>query len=244
MKKNNSRDYETIRKTATEVINGSRQIHRLIPKAEKGRIEGGRRNVEASILLGTSERTDLSDTSEFQALIQEQILENYAKYENSWFDYEFIKTNWDRIDNKNSAEAEVYLERNGKYVNKVFHYINSDTPLEFLDNRISLHNALFPDTKYELLGFTKTIKGFAFILKQAFIKGRETNKEDNLIRFMQEAGFIKNGYNRYCNDVIEIEDLHGGNVLKGEDGHFYFIDTIPGIRDKSIYLDFKITEGK
>jgi hypothetical protein len=237
-------DYGSIKKAAEEIINGSRQIYRLIPKAEKGRIEGGRRNVEATILLGTEERTDLSDTSEFQAVIQEQTLEDYARQESIWFEHEHIKNKWKRIDNKNGAEAEIYEDEDSSFVRKVFHYINSDTPLEFLDNRIALHNALFPDTKYELIGFTKTIKGFAFIIKQPFIKGRETNKEDNLVEFMKHAGFITNGYNRYYNNVIEIEDLHEANVLKGEDGNFYFIDTIPSLREKSIYLNFKIINNE
>jgi hypothetical protein len=173
-------------------------------------------------------------------LIQEQLLEDYAKYEDIWCEYEWIEKNWKRIDTKQSAEAEVYLEANGQYVDKVFHYINSDTPLKYIDDRISLHNALFPDTKYELLGFTRTVKGFAFIIKQAFIKGRETTKEDDLIGFMHRMGFEKRGFNRFQNSIIEISNLHEGNVLMGEDGNFYFIDTIPGLMDKEIYQTFII----
>jgi hypothetical protein len=239
---NNSQDiYANIKETAKRIIRGDAKIRRLMDKGEQGRIEGGQTNVEASCLLGTEERTDLSDTSEFQALIQEQLLEKYAKHEGKWFDYDKeIKGKWDRIDDKTGAEAEVYEAEDKSFVKKVFHYINSDTPLEFLDNRISLHNALFPATKYELIGFTKTRKGFAFIIKQAFIKGRETKKEDNLSKFMHEAGFTHEMYHRYWNDIYEIEDLHGGNVLKGEDGHFYFVDTIPSYKDKAMYQDFQI----
>ncbi|GHT87520.1 hypothetical protein FACS189474_0500 [Bacteroidia bacterium] len=73
--------YDSIRKTAKEIIEGSRRIYRLIPKGEKGRIEGGARNVEASVLIGTEERTDLSDPGRHQALIQERLLEEYAKFQ-------------------------------------------------------------------------------------------------------------------------------------------------------------------
>jgi hypothetical protein len=233
-------DYDSIRKTAKEIIEGSRRIYRLIPKGERGRIEGGARNVEASCLLGTSERTDLSDSSRGQALIQEQLLEEYAKHEGIWFNHEEIRKNWNRIDTGQSVEAEVYLDETGVYVNKVFHYVNSDTPMECIDDRISLHNALFPPTKYELLGFTRTIKGFAFILKQPFIKGRKTTEEDNLTGFMHKLGFEEKGWYRYESSSIEIADLHEGNVLMGEDGNFYFIDTIPRFMDYEIYYHFVI----
>ncbi|GHT75462.1 hypothetical protein AGMMS50262_10840 [Bacteroidia bacterium] len=233
-------DYDSIRKTTAEIIAGSRQICRLISEGENGRIAGGIRNVEASCVIGTEKDTDLSDTSEQQSLIQENLLENYAKNEGIWFEYSEIKTVWNRIDIKQSTEAEIYEDENQAYIRKVFYYLNSDTPLEFLDNRISLHNALFPETKYELIGFTKSIKGFAFILKQLFIIGRETTKEDNLDSFMLRMGFEKTGFNCFQNGIIEIADLHGGNVLKGIDGNFYFIDTIPRLLDNDIYTNFII----
>ncbi len=232
--------YDTIKETARKIAEGSRQIYRLTSAGEQGRIDGGQRNVEASCLLGTSEKTDFSDTSEYQALVQEKLLEEYARSEKIWFEHENIKKDWKRIDNGNGAEAEIYLEKNGIYVNKVFHYINSCTPFEFIDNRISIHNSLFPATKYELLGFTRSLKGFAFILKQPFITGRDTTPNDNLAKFMSEAGFTKKRHYCYSNDLIEIDDLHGGNVLKGNDNNFYFIDTIPMLKKGDFYLDFQI----
>ncbi|GHT26376.1 hypothetical protein FACS189432_00660 [Bacteroidia bacterium] len=237
---NNTIDYDSIRKTAAEIVAGSKRIYRLISAGEKGRIAGGRRNVEASCLLGTEARTDLSDTSPGQVLIQERLLEKYARHKKIWFDYEDIKKLWKRIDIGQSAEAEVYEDEDKAFVKKVFHYLNSDTPLEFIDDRISLHNALFPDTKYELTGFTKTAKGFAFILKQVFIIGRKTTEEDDLDGFMRRLGFIKRGFNRYQNSIIEVSDLHEANVLLGEDGNFYFVDTIPRLMDKEIYWNFVI----
>jgi|GEM_PF-3681015 len=238
---NEKNKYTSLKKLASEIIRGRKQIHHLISEAERGRIMGGQRNVEATCLIGTSKGTDLSDTSECQALYQEQLIEDYAKHEKIWYEYEDqIKNKWDRIDNKMGAEAEVYLEKDGIFVIKVMHYINSDTPLEFLDNRISLHNALFPDTQYELIGFTKTKKGFAFIIKQPYIKGRETKIEDNLSEFMAKAGFSPEKIHSYGNNVLKIEDLHEANVLKGKDDRFYFIDTISSLNNKSLYESFEI----
>ena len=233
-------DYEAIKQTATEIIHGVRQIYRLHAEGEQGRISGGKRNVEASCILGTSSETDLSDTSEYQAIIQERLLEDYAKHEKIWYDHDTIRKKWNRIDNRNGAEAEVYLEKNRKYVRKVFHYINSDTPLEFIDNRISLHNSLFPPTKYKLIGFTRTIKGFAFIIKQVFIIGRGINSGDNLSQYMKDIGFPNEKNMCYWNDILEIGDLHEGNVLKDKNDEFYFIDTIPCLKDKSFYQRFSI----
>jgi RIO-like serine/threonine protein kinase len=55
---------------------------------------------------------------------------------------------------------------------------------------------------------------------------------------MRRLGFMKRGFNRYQNSIIEIADLHEANVLVGADGNFYFIDTVPRLMDKKIYWEF------
>jgi hypothetical protein len=55
------------------------------------------------------------------------------------------------VDKTAGAEADVYYMPDGTVTKVVEH---SNTPLEFLDDRISLYNHLFPETSYELIGFT------------------------------------------------------------------------------------------
>jgi len=133
------------------------------------------------------------------------------------------------------AEADVYFMPDGNVIKIVEHY---GTPLEFLDDRISLYNYLFPGTKYELLGFTdnpydadylsfivsqKEIEGGTFLkqLKDISIYDREerenaTNKLYKIIeRHLKEKFDAVPAYtsNTYCNSNYVIRDLHFENVI-------------------------------
>jgi hypothetical protein len=80
-KNERTKRYEKCIETANEVLAGRKIIQRLAPNEEKGRIAGGRRNVEASIILGRSRRTDRSSLSsqENAKSQQENVLKDYAK---------------------------------------------------------------------------------------------------------------------------------------------------------------------
>jgi len=94
--------YDSITDVAGRVRRGSLAIGRLDPEAEQGRIAGGQRNVEASVIpeadatanqeasaTGRSRVGSHSDT----VRRQERLLENYAKRESIWFDYnKFFRT--------------------------------------------------------------------------------------------------------------------------------------------------------
>jgi len=54
----NSMHYDEISTIANRIINGTAAITRLDPEEERGRIAGGRRNVEATLVLGTAFATD------------------------------------------------------------------------------------------------------------------------------------------------------------------------------------------
>lgn len=59
-------------------------------------------------------------------------------------------------------EAQVFFDKdNNKYVIKAvgYDFAERKVPIDFLD-RIAIHNTLFPDTKYELIGFTKDNNGY------------------------------------------------------------------------------------
>ena len=250
--------YEQIRKKAQDIIQGYKRISCLPKQAERGRTEAGSRNVEASCLIGIYDRTNTKDTKQLKEL-QESKLEEWAKYENIWFDHTDIRKNWKRIDDWTSKEAEVYGFKETKTVRKVFHYdaIDSNyTPMDFINNRISIHNALFSTTKYKLLGFTKSYKGFAnerfaFVLEQPFIEG-EKMTEKEIEEFMRSIGFPNNSGIYHWNDYYIVDDLHSGNILKmkNEDGIYemFVIDPNPSLNTskikggKSKYLPFRIVE--
>jgi 8-oxo-dGTP pyrophosphatase MutT (NUDIX family) len=227
----NKTDYEHIRKTADEIIRGTKHIERLSPEEEQGRNQGGRVNVEATLLLRGKEITSSEDGEGVAELItaQEKILEGYAKDNGLWVENSTIEKDWKFIDN--GEEAKVYDD--GDYVKKVYDYrMMSLSPLEFIDNRISLHNFMFPGTSYELTGFTKTKKGLSFILKQPYIRNYSKTPIENIKEEMEKRGFKKIDNKSYYNDNYLVEDLHSKNVLTKDDtGKLYFIDTVVSLNE-------------
>ena len=215
---------EKIKQYGNEVINGTKHIERLSPTEEQGRLLGGRVNVESTILLRGNEITDSTEPERIDELIskQESLLENYSKKEGNWFNEDEI-SKWSFFGN--GEEAKVYYDSVG-YLKKVVNYdLFSVSPLEFIDNRISLHNHLFPDTKYELLGFTKNSNGLAFVLKQQYIDGKNTPVE-NIESKLSKMGFESVGGNTYVNENYILDDLHKRNVLTDKNGELFFIDTV------------------
>jgi hypothetical protein len=211
LERNYERKYSRIRAEAADIIQGHKRISCLPEEAERGRVEGGLKTIEASCLIGRYEKADAQDTNGIKKS-QELKLEKWAKYEKIWFDHADIRENWKRIDNGDSREAEVYGFEETKTVRKVFRYdaLDSDyTPISFINDRISVHNALFPTTKYKLFGFTQTDKGFfAFILEQPFIDGAERPTKEEIKEYMKLRGFPNNdGYSYHWNDYYVVGDF-------------------------------------
>lgn len=89
---------------------------------------------------------------------------------------------------------------------------------EFFD-RIALHNFLFPESCYRLMGFTRRAgffgpNCFAPVLEQPFVEGRgacrcEVEKE------MARLGFLRTRDDDYLNAEwgLRVEDLHEENAL-------------------------------
>lgn len=218
---------QNIKNERTEEI----EIKRLSPEEEQGRLRGGSTNVEATKILRGYEISDSTEPERIDNLIskQEEILTKYAKENGKWIDY-------DKISDKESfgggEEAKVFMNEDRVSVTKVYDYkLFSISPLEFLDNRISLHNHLFPDTAYELIGFTnRPDRGFSFIVKQPFIDGKNTPVSE-ISKELSKMGFKDIGGNTYVSDDYIIDDLHKRNVFtKG--GRLFFIDTVISLNEE------------
>ncbi len=236
MVNNNKINYETLRTTADAVFSGTLYIDSLSFREEQGRIKGGRRNVEATLILGASERAGTAEQRNLEE--QEKLLRDYAHESGIWIDEYSFKLS-DQI--AEESEAKVYYFEEKGVVRKVVNYRRfSKTPLDYLNNRIALHNYLFSGTNYELLGFTNTEdftgnKTFAFVVEQPFIKGRYidfTREEGVFKREANKRGFnfdLENYKPLLYNDDYIIKDLHEENIITDERGNFFFIDTVPAL---------------
>jgi hypothetical protein len=195
---------------------------------EKGRTLGGVRNVEATEIL---RRNVCANHKE-----QERILIEYAKERGYWFSICDIKRNLKLLP-YSGAESVVYSNNDGKYVIKVMSYFMSDTPLEFLNCRITLHNALFPESAYELAGFCYDTREdgeeFCFVTKQLFIEGKEPTQQ-KIDRYMEWLGFKKTDKTgSYISDMYKITDLLPNNFIEDNySGKLHCIDSMIYLKQK------------
>ncbi|HRE53101.1 MAG TPA: hypothetical protein PK339_16910, partial [Flavitalea sp.] len=235
-------NYEKIQDVARRITEGNGQITRLDRKEEQGRIRGGRINVEATLLLGADKSANpkkYAGKEDYEiSEIQEKLLKAYAKRTGVWMSEDDIAKNAsERL--PDGAESHVYLDEDEQHVTKVTnHLVMEPLPENFIDNHISLNNFLSEDTAYELIGFAENEDGFAFVLKQRFIKGEMLDADNDAInaenrkrlnKYMKEAfGMDYNGGNSYSNSNYVIDDLHLGNVFE-DGGNFYLIDIAPAL---------------
>jgi hypothetical protein len=201
-------------------------VERLLLALKEGRAFGGLRNVEATEILRRSQETD------FRAY--ERRLTEYAQKNRCWFAVKSIKENFKYLGS--GAESDVYLNKDGKSVIKLVNYrAYSETPLDFLDHRITLHNTIFPETAYELLGFTYSHEideeGFYFITRQTFIDSNTPRPtQEEIDNYMKLKGFVIHDGTFFIEGYI-ISDLAPRNFVKDNNGKLYCID--PLIRLKS-----------
>lgn len=209
--------------------------------------EGAQDAGEASGLGGNrpADRSGLPSpqSSQFE---QEAELERQAKANGTWLDFEEIYKSAARA-LPVGKEADVYLSQDGKHVIKVVNYSKySQTPYDFLRDRVELFNLLFPETAYRLLGYTRNADGqFCPVVEQPFIEGhlledywlatkgkvKYSELEPILERYMLEKyGMHKYGLDAYEDELYRVQDLHLKNVRIDDDGNLYVIDAVPSYR--------------
>lgn len=124
------------------------------------------------------------------------------------------------------AEQKVFFDdKNLKVIklNDAIFYVNWSQYLESL----IVHNILFKETKYELLGFIIINKIIYSVVQQDYIAPTEKTKIESIRELMFSKGFSIKKKNDYIHTELGliIEDLHEENVLVKNESLF-FIDTV------------------
>lgn len=100
--------------------------------------------------------------------------------------------------------------------------------VQILIDRITLHNALFPDTWLTVLGFGRGPEGnISVVVGQPYVRGSATNIADTAL-MVTDAGFhlidgVRVPYTFFTGEYC-LGDLHERNVLTDEDGEMHVID--------------------
>jgi hypothetical protein len=230
---------------------GNSTINRLVGRQQEAR--GIYRTIEASNTTGsispnfeTEELEELEsrginpywDKIGFRKELKTQALQNGV-----WFDKSYLDDKTLLHDQKSTgtSENDMYLDAEGKTVTKLnnLSYIKgSEHHHNFyaIIDRLASHNALFPDVSYTIKGFMDNKNGYpSLVLEQPYVNDVERNATKKEIEnYLMSKGFKisgtrswSNGHEVWSNGKFELFDARPANVLKGNDGELYFVDTFP-----------------
>jgi len=123
------------------------------------------------------------------------------------------------------GESQIYLAPDWLNVIKTNDAVYYATWLEYF-NSLVIHNLIFPDTAYSLLGFMKSDEQLTAVVKQPFVLGGQAKLAD-IKETLSFNGFTNTRRQDYYNEEfgLILEDMHDENVIE-EDGILFFIDTV------------------
>ena len=126
------------------------------------------------------------------------------------------------------SENEVYLSLESNRVYKLNDFRYSDDNLMPFFERIRIHNRLFEDCPYVMIGMAENQSGKpCAVLTQPYILAEREATEEEITEELLRLGFHPEMEGEYfSNGYFDIFDASPNNVLMGIDGHLYFIDTI------------------
>ena len=196
---------------------------RIPPQGDNGKDEVGSLLAAASdFARGVLESVQaLAGTTSCKG-VQIARLKDWAIAHHCWVeDVDTLGTFSDR-----GSENEVYASYDSTLVYKLNDFRYSDDNLTPFFERMKVHNSLFPDCAYTLLGFAENRDGqVCALLSQPFIVSEREATQQDIDDELERIGFHKE-MDYFTNGDYDIFDAVPNNVLMGSDGHLYFIDTI------------------
>lgn len=152
---------------------------------------------------------------------------------------------------KPSGECVVYIdEANGRVVKVKDPYAKA--PMKGNDASDAIyehivHNLLFPNTKYRLIGISESSIGdLRLVLEQDYLKdGYEITSQKQIDKYLSDTLHLKkNGKYWYENDYIAITDVDAAsdNVLADDNGNLYFIDPIIKFKKPALEIIDHLTQ--
>mgnify|MGYP003574948825 FL=1 len=181
--------------------------------------------ISSYVRKSTETSTAIKDTKLFRKQ-EDQVLEKFISENNLWLnDIDFSKYV------SEGAEQKVYL-KDSQFVIKLNDAIYYTSWIDYFYNLL-LHNYFFPDTAYELIGFTKDEDNVLYaVVQQSFVTITNITNLEQVKAFLTQNGFLNSRNNDYYNPELGIilEDLHDENVLTSNE-ILFFIDTVFYLKD-------------
>lgn len=213
-------------------INGRVVYQRFSPFEQHGCATGGATHVIASLLAAAKARSDSGAApygNDFKREVecgakQEECIEQWARHTGCWTDC-VDKTLSHSLGEMIAEGGEAKVYDHGATLVKTIGLDYFVQPILALD-RISLHNAYFPETRLVVLGFGRTEEGdFKIVVEQPFVEGRHV-ENSQIVDYMRQMGFeLRNPRNwTYATPDIYLSDMHDENILQTADGTIVVVD--------------------
>lgn len=197
----------------------SERISQASDGADSGKADGGLQSAD-QLRRGIEEASRDARGGEKEV---NRAIEALAKSLGLWIPFENLSSLGSPFVGGN--ENTNYLDESGT-IYKVNNLMNSGTIVD-LFNRIDLHNAIFPNTRYELVGVSGFGNGSSIypVYKQYFVRDAEFATPEEIDSYMRSLGFEKTSKEaEYSNGEYVVSDLRPRNVLKDSDGDIYVVD--------------------
>jgi len=216
---------------AEQFITNQLIYQRFTPFEQHGCSKGGALHVIATLLAGAETPADQLTAQEGsfkreqqRAEAQAAVLEQWSKAVGCWIP-DVDQTLANTFGQQLAEGGEAHIYDNGTTIIKRIGLDYYILPVLALD-RITLHNAFFPETRMKFLGFGRTTQGdFQIVVEQSFIQGTFLT-EPEIQLFAESLGFrLINPRNwTYATPSIYLSDLHDENLIKSPQGNIFVID--------------------
>lgn len=131
-----------------------------------------------------------------------------------------------------SGESVIYENASQGVVYKVrdpfakFH-LKSGRAIDVIYDHI-VHNILFPEAKYTLVGVSSILDEVRFVLAQPFYYCNDVPNQIQIEKALESRGLIKEDNYYYGNDYVSVTDVYSSsdNVIIDDNGKLIFIDPI------------------
>ena len=160
---------------------------------------------------------------------EKQTAFDYAKANDLWIDN---LCSLGKPTEVSGYENTLALDEENGIIYKSNNLFNSGFLISNLFKQLTIHNILFPETKYDFVGFTGFDNGKSripyveVIIKQDFVKNAVQATPQEIETFMSSLDFDKISSTTFSNEKYTVSDLHPRNVLKDPNGIIYVVDNI------------------
>jgi len=165
--------------------------------------------------------------------IEKQVAFDLAQEHNLWINDIYSLGKFFESGHENT----IVLDEASGVIYKSNNLQNTFGNISTLFDTIDAHNTLFPETQYEIIGFTgfkneNRCPYIEVVLKQPFVDNVEHANYQEISDYMKSLGFQKINNHTFENDEYIVSDLHPRNVLKNSDGTMFIIDNRIEIKNK------------